>query len=177
MDEDDGINSVRKNAYRWRLISVLDIPTYDNFSKIMFYDVLLQLCKQIVNLYHNKEKIAENKAALKIVKLLKGNPNAYDDTLAALNSENLRQDYQVEFDDLITQMAFSNPRIKLIKDLKKQTTKLHKLYNSRVDTTESFMNTLFTSSNKLDRKAIKVYTTKHWISGQMIQEAWRQHKQ
>jgi len=51
----------------------------------------------MVKLYHNRERISENKAALKVIRLLKSNNGmgmgGYDDTLAALNIPNIRSDY------------------------------------------------------------------------------------
>ena len=79
---------------------MLDIPTYKNFREVMFYDVLQQICNQMVKLYHNKDRINENKAALKVIRLLKQS-SGYDDTLQALNIQNLKSDYDIEFDELL----------------------------------------------------------------------------
>lgn len=49
----DGQVEVDNSLFRRRMMKTLDIPTYDNFTKVMFYDVLQQLCNQIVSLYHN----------------------------------------------------------------------------------------------------------------------------
>jgi len=112
---------------------ILDIPTFNNFEKVMFYDVLMQFTNQIVKLYHNREKIAENKQKLRVIKML-GGANA-DDTLEAINSLSLKNDYDVDFDDLIGQMHEANSKIELVSDLRDKTKRLKKLYGNYVDST------------------------------------------
>ena len=51
----DGQVVIDHSSFRHRIIQNLDIPTYDNFTRVMFYDVLQQLCNQIVSYYHNKK--------------------------------------------------------------------------------------------------------------------------
>lgn len=99
----------------------------------MFYDVLMQFTNQIVKLYHNREKIAENKQKLRVIKMLGGTNQ--DDTLEAINSLALKSDYDVDFDDLIGQMHEANSKIELVSDLRDKTKKLKKTYNNYVDST------------------------------------------
>jgi Ca2+-binding EF-hand superfamily protein len=124
----------KSEEFRARLIVSLDIPTYQNFKKVMFYDVLQQVVNHIVKLHHNREKIAENKAILKVLKALQ--QKAHDDTLQALNLQNVKSDYDIDFDDLISQMRSANSRIELVQMINERSKKLHKMYNHLVDNSE-----------------------------------------
>ena len=52
----------------------LEIPTFENSTKVNFYDTLAMLCNQIVQCHHNRNKISEEKAKLEVIKKFK---NAY----------------------------------------------------------------------------------------------------
>ena len=74
--------------------------------------------------HHNQESYDDFKAQLKVINKFKGfgGPST-NDSLIALN--NLRSDYDVDFDELLQTMHKSNNKIQLVKDLKKKTKKLH----------------------------------------------------
>ena len=68
------------------------------------------------------------------------------------------------------------PKIRLVRELKKNTSKLNKMFNARVDTNDKVKETI-SSGTGLDReKTIIVYTTRHWISGCTIQKKWSEYK-
>ena len=109
--------------------------------------------------------------------MFSGKLNPHDDTLQALNNENIRDTFKVELDELIREMSTINPKIRLVKELKKNTTKLNKMFNARVDTNDKVKETI-SSGTGLDRhKTIEVYTTRHWISGCIIQKKWASYKE
>ena len=45
--------SILTNLYRRRLMSTLEIPTYDRGKKIMFYDVLQKVVLRAFKVQHN----------------------------------------------------------------------------------------------------------------------------
>lgn len=47
----------RAKSFRNRQIMALEIPTFCNMSKVMFYDVLMKLSHQTVKLYLEKDEL------------------------------------------------------------------------------------------------------------------------
>ena len=129
-----------------------------------------------MKLYHNRERIAESKAALKVIKLIRNDKNAYDDTLQALNLASIKTEYDVDFEELLNSMHTANSKIQLIKSLYVWTKKLNKLYNSQVDTTQAFMPAEEKFMDQELASPVMVYTTKHWMQGQIIQKYWKEYK-
>ena len=52
-------------------MAMLDIPMYDDFKKVMFYDVLQQLSIHIVMYKNNKKRIEETKKKLRTISMFK----------------------------------------------------------------------------------------------------------
>ena len=66
---------------------MLDIPMYEDFKKVMFYDVLQQLTLMIVMHHYNASKIKNNKRKLRTISVMKyGGPTPNDDTLGAISA-------------------------------------------------------------------------------------------
>lgn len=59
--------SMINETYRQRLISSLEIPTFDRGSKVMFYDVLQKLVLRAFKIQHNKKKVRYNLLMLKVI--------------------------------------------------------------------------------------------------------------
>ena len=49
--------------------------------------------------------MAENKIGLRFLGLFSGKSNAHDDTLTALNNDNIKSIYQAELDELVRAMS------------------------------------------------------------------------
>ena len=56
-EKDFDVNCLRRRRY----MAMLDIPMYDEFKKVMFYDVLQQLSIFIVMYKYNEDRIKKNK--------------------------------------------------------------------------------------------------------------------
>ena len=67
---------VDKNGFsekqRQRLISQLEIPTFECGQKLMFYDVLQKLVFRAFKIQHNKRKARENMMKLKVINIWLG---------------------------------------------------------------------------------------------------------
>ena len=48
---------IESKEFRSRLIAQLNIPTFDNLKKVMFYDVALKLVFRAFKINHNKRKM------------------------------------------------------------------------------------------------------------------------
>lgn len=164
---DDGEIVKDNSTFRKRMIIMLDIPTYKKFTEVMFFDVLQQICNKKVEIHHNAERIKENKQKLKIIKLFSQSPNVYDDTLQALEIPNIKTDYDIDYEKLIEKMTTANSKIQLIQALNEKTKFLNAKYNNQVDTTSNMANSMHGSAAENDEE-VTVYTTKHWIYGQLI---------
>ena len=66
-EKDFDINCLRRRRY----MAMLDIPMYDDFKKVMFYDVLQQLSIHIVMYKNNKKRIEETKKKLRTISMFK----------------------------------------------------------------------------------------------------------
>ena len=82
-DQNFDKNCMRRRRY----IAMLDIPMYEDFKKVMFYDVLQQLTLMIVMHHYNASKIKNNKRKLTAISVMKyGCPTPNDDTLGAISA-------------------------------------------------------------------------------------------
>jgi len=45
---------IEKPEFRARQIRLLELPTFEGMKKVMFYDVMMMLCSQIVKIHHKK---------------------------------------------------------------------------------------------------------------------------
>ena len=84
--EDPMHQNFDKNCMRRRrYMAVLDIPMYEDFKKVMFYDVLQQLTLLVVMQRYNAKKIKNNKRKLKAISAMRyGCSSPSDDTLGAI---------------------------------------------------------------------------------------------
>ena len=73
--------------YRRRIIKLLEIPTYDNMTRVMYYDVLMKLSHQVVKHQFLKPRLPKIMRSLKVTKQLGGNV-LHDDALAAVSYKN-----------------------------------------------------------------------------------------
>ena len=94
-----------------------------------------------------------------------------------MNADNIKIEANAELDELVNEMSTINPKIRLVKDLKKNTTKLNRMFNSRVDTNDKVKETISSSTGLDQPKTIEVYTTRHWIAGCFIQKNWTEYKE
>ena len=61
----------KDEAFRARFIMDLQVPTYQKMRKVMFHDVLMKLCQQIVKLHY--ESSAKKKMRKSLAKLMDNN--------------------------------------------------------------------------------------------------------
>ena len=79
-------------AFQRRLIRLLEIPTYDKQTKVMFYDVLMKLCHQIVKKHFLGPRLKKTMINLNFIRRL-GGKVFHDDELEALSYRNpIRKD-------------------------------------------------------------------------------------
>ena len=84
-------------------MAMLDIPMYDDFKKVMFYDVLQQLSIHIVMYKNNKKRIDETKKKLRTISMFKyGAPQHLDDTIGAITHGQYQDLYDVDFHNFTT---------------------------------------------------------------------------
>ncbi len=76
--------------FRREFICFLDIPLYDQFKKVMFYDVLQQLADKVNLMNFNKKHVNELSVAQKAIQQITGRSAVKDARLTALttHSEN-----------------------------------------------------------------------------------------
>ena len=133
--DDDNKDFDKNCARRRRYMAQLEIPMYDNFKKVMFYDVLQQLTLQVVMYHYNQEQIEKNKKAMKAISIMKfasGNPN--DDTLGAIACGRFQNDYDVDFHNFATGHGKLDLKIDLMNQLKKKVKEIKsKDWISKVD--------------------------------------------
>ena len=105
-------------ARRRRYMAMLDIPVYNTFQKVMFYDVLQQLTIHIVMYHYNKTLIEKNKAKMAVIAAFSGNVN--NDTLGAIACTQFQHQYDVKFHDFTTGNATMDLKVDLMNELKKK---------------------------------------------------------
>lgn len=121
--------------YRARQIRLLELPTFDGMKHVMFWDVMMMLCSQIVKIHHKKANLEKLHKQLKVVKMFGGNKGIADNTLDQLHNKNVKkQDFEVDFGKLLAQMADFNTKIELVKEMIGYQQALKKKYNLLVDT-------------------------------------------
>lgn len=113
-DKDDDLLDVHAERRR-RYLAQLEIPMYENYGSVHFYDVLQQMTLQVVMLAYNRELIAKNKKLMKAISIMKtGKPGHGDDTLGAIAAEHLQADYDVDFHDFAQNMTKLDKKIELM---------------------------------------------------------------
>lgn len=114
----------------------LEIPTYENMTKVMFWDVLMKLAHQATNVHHMKDHFKGVRNQLKMIKGLgiKNGP-AFDDTLEAITSKNLKhQPHEVDLNKLLHEMQGRQSKIELVQEILEKNKKLNTRFNHLVDT-------------------------------------------
>ena len=104
---------IESKEFRSRLIAQLKIPTFDNFKKVMFYDVVLKLVFRAFKLNHNKRRMKENIMMLKVINLLKRKKGCRgNEEIEASNMININRDFMIDFDDVkLKDLEEGNKRI------------------------------------------------------------------
>ena len=98
-EKDFDLNCMRRRRY----MAMLDIPMYDDFKKVMFYDVLQQLTIFIVMYKYNVKRIEDNKKKLKAISIMKyGCTTHNDDTIGAITAGGFQDLYDVDFHEFTT---------------------------------------------------------------------------
>ena len=118
-DETTDEHEKRKRArtFRNRQIMALEIPTFCNMSKVMFYDVLMKLSHQTVKLYLEKDELKAMQRKLSTIKMMK-NQGFINDTLEAMHQSIpgfLRS--EKEFVELLEILKEKEPRADIVKEL------------------------------------------------------------
>ena len=110
------------SVFRRRLIGALEIPMFDNFKKVMFYDVLQQLIKRAFKLYHNKELIESNLMKLRVTEMFSRSNTSANQHILIEDIINLNTDFLLDFDEAtIKHLAQIGKRIDLISMYKQKT--------------------------------------------------------
>ena len=119
----------------------LEIPTFENMKKVMFYDVLMKLCHQTIKYHQQREHIDSFKRSLRVFKRF-GAKTLHDDTLEAIHSTNVtntQNRFTVEFAQLLCEMRKANPRADLVRELAEKNKILKSKFNHLVDTNIKIM--------------------------------------
>jgi len=151
---------VRDVYFRRRFIASLEIPTFRNFRAFMFYDVLQTLCRSVVQNSYNREKIAENKEKLKVLKALKLQFASDESLSMAAKNVVMGENFTGEFEEMIANMGEKDKRIDLINQLKEKASKIQKKFSQDID-------------KALPPNQNEIYTSKHFIYGNLIVAGWR----
>ena len=105
---------MQKQEFRNRQILFLDIPTYNNMEKVMFYDVLIRLCHQAVKLFYQQTEIKNMQRQLKVLSMM-GQGALNDDTLEVVHSKNIKRNrFDKEFTALQMKVQEEMPRAELV---------------------------------------------------------------
>lgn len=158
-------------AFRNRQIMALEIPTYENMKKVMFYDVLMKLAHQSTTVYHMKDHFRSVRNQLKILKNLGvQNGPAFDDTLEAITNKNIKhQQHEVDLNKLLGMMSDRTTKIELVTEIMEMNKKMTAKYNHLVDT-----NATVIGADKAEKMIeqgncpIELYTTLHLGSSRLI---------
>ena len=158
-EQDFDKNCMRRRRY----MAMLDIPMYEDFKRVMFYDVLQQLTLLVVMQRYNAKKIKSNKAKLKAISTMKyGCSTPNDDTLGAMAAGRFQAEYDVDFHDFSSGNGKLDAKIELMNELKAKVNECTK--RGIVKKVEL--------RNKVDAKLHGVYTTKHFVYGSFIKEVF-----
>ena len=142
---------------------MLDIPMYEGFKKVMFYDVLQQLTLLIVMHHYNAKKIKNNKRKLKAISIMRyGCSNPNDDTLGAISAGKFQSDYDINFSDFTTGSRKMDMRIELMNELRSKVSEI----------TRKGIVKKVQMRNLIDSRVDGVYTTKHFVYGSFIKEVF-----
>ena len=87
LDEEKKERNPAYEAYRRRLIKMLEIPTYNKMKDVMYYDVLMKLSHQVLMHKFKSNRLQKLEKNLRAIKQMGGNI-LHDDTLAALHYRN-----------------------------------------------------------------------------------------
>ena len=89
--------AIESHQFCLRLVGSLEIPTFGQFKRVMFYDVLQQLCYRSFKIQHNQESIKKHFNLLKAAALMQRK------SLLSINTMNTREllntEFDIDFDD------------------------------------------------------------------------------
>jgi len=143
----------------------MDIPTHKVFKMVMYYDVLLCLCRHACQQDFYKNEIAKAKEQIKVMAKIRGQQltenqlrqNAHN--IAMANAGCKFQNIMKKLDDR------DDEQIELIEELRTYGAKIGKKHMQLVD---DWKHTLEGQAG--------IYTTKHYIYGKRLLKVWREKK-
>ena len=98
--------------FRESLVSALQIPTFGQFKKVMFYDILQKMCYRAFKISHNIDRIKENLKKAKVI-------NSSKRFCLIEDMENLDDNFAVDFDkETLAHFKKLGKRIELISKFK-----------------------------------------------------------
>ena len=117
---------------RRRFLAMLNIPTYDQLKKVMFYDVLQQLADKVNFLEFNRNRFESERQRVKVFARL-GIKGVKDELQLIMQAEDKNS---MEFQKTVRSMGKLNPKIKLMTQLQIYFKAVHEKYAVYVDTVE-----------------------------------------
>lgn len=164
---------------------MLQIPTFNQITHVMFYDTL----QQLIHLKHiqkyNRQQISENQLEAKVLRQF--GLKSPDDLELITNFYSKDRE---SFEGLIKNIARLSPKITLMIKLQRGFIRVNGQYAIYVDTSSniglSMKQRQLMSTEQLQRVStsdgqreddVHVFTTKHYYYGRLIQKLWRRIKE
>ena len=93
----------------------LEIPTFNNQTEVMYYDVLMKLCHQAIKIHFMPEALKKLKIRLKVMKKL-GALLLHNDTLECIHYKNptRKEQYDIDLIELFEKIKEKTPKAELV---------------------------------------------------------------
>lgn len=149
-------------THRRKFIAQLEVPSHNDFSDFSFIDTLVCMSRGIVESAYIREEVAESKKmSLQHMQLNKqvGADKINNAIQGVLNKQD--RNHKNEFRNYINGIANLNKDIASVSDLIKTAGKMGKRALGKIDI------------NKLEESQNEIYSSKHYIYGELIVNCWR----
>lgn len=141
-------------------ISDLEIPSHNSFSDFLFVDVLMCMSRLIVEADYVRHDLYEHKILLKDLAKQSEQQGVKPNT-TKIAEENPKKDSKVDFKNLTNGISKLDKNIESVGELLKIANKLSSKQLGAIDI------------NKLEEDAHEIYSSKHYIYGELIVKCWR----
>ena len=169
---------------RNRFIGKLKIPLYEQFKKVMYYDVLQQLCHKKNLLEFNKEKINKERIMMTMLKAFGAKfTDSYDPINIVMGRK--QETIVIDFDKTIKDLGDMDASIELMQSLHYHSIRVHYEITHTADTLTNIHLTHEERKNMDDEELVRIsrlnveedddiylYTTLHVYYTNLIKNRW-----
>lgn len=155
-------------TYRRKFIASLEVPSHHDFGVFMFTDTLQCMSRLVVEATYIKEECLDAKKALSLQHQQLNNEMGQDAVQGAIkevmdqqNDSSNKRDHKAEFRSFINGISSLNKNIASVGELLKTAGKVGKKALGKIDV------------NKLEEDSHEIYSSKHYIYGELIVRCWR----